>query len=74
MASVHKLPGKLNWICFYTDRNGKRRCKSTLTRDIIGHESAAVSRNYTHIDAETRRTALDKLPDVTKPANAAERP
>jgi len=33
MASLHKLPGKLNWICFYTDRNGKRRCKSTLTRN-----------------------------------------
>lgn len=33
MASVHKLPGKQNWICFYTDRNGARRCKSTLTRN-----------------------------------------
>lgn len=37
-----------------------------VARDIVGHESAAVSRNYTHIDAETKRTALDKLPDVTK--------
>jgi integrase len=36
-----------------------------IARDIVGHESAAVSRNYTHIDAETKRTALDKLPDVT---------
>src|SRR5215475_7403526 len=33
MASVHKLPGKMNWICFYTDRNGARRCKSSLTRN-----------------------------------------
>lgn len=33
MASVHKLPGKANWICFFTDRNGKRRCKSSLTED-----------------------------------------
>jgi integrase len=33
--------------------------------DIVGHESAAVSRNYTHIHAKTKRTALDKLPDVT---------
>lgn len=31
MASVHKIPGKPNWICFFTDRNGERRCKSTLT-------------------------------------------
>jgi integrase len=37
-----------------------------VARDIVGHESAAVSRNYTHIDAETKRTALDKLPDVIK--------
>src|ERR1035438_406306 len=31
MGSVHKLPHKPNWIAFYYDRNGKRRCKSTLT-------------------------------------------
>jgi integrase len=35
-----------------------------VARDIVGHESAAVSRNYTHIDAETKRAALDKLPDL----------
>lgn len=33
MASIHKLPDKPNWICFYTDRNSKRRCKSTRTTD-----------------------------------------
>jgi integrase len=38
----------------------------SVTRDIIGHESPAVSQNYTHIDRETKRQALDKLPDVTK--------
>lgn len=37
-----------------------------VTRDIVGHESEAVSRNYTHIDGETKRIALDKLPDLTK--------
>ncbi len=36
-----------------------------IARDIVGHESEAVSRNYTHIDAETKRAALEKLPDVT---------
>ena len=36
-----------------------------VARDIVGHESEAVSRSYTHIDTETKRTALDKLPDVT---------
>jgi integrase len=37
----------------------------SVTRDIIGHESAAVSQNYTHIDRETKRQALDKMPDIT---------
>jgi integrase len=37
-----------------------------IARDIIGHESEAVSRAYTHIESETRRRALDKLPDVLK--------
>jgi integrase len=36
-----------------------------VARDIIGHESAAISRHYTHIDEETKRKALAKLPDVT---------
>jgi integrase len=33
VSSVHKLPGKPNWLCFYTDHAGKRRCKSTMTTD-----------------------------------------
>ncbi len=37
-----------------------------VARDIIGHESEAVSRQYTHIETETRRRALDKMPDVLK--------
>jgi len=43
-----------------------------VARDIVGHESAAVSRNYTHIDADTKRVALDKLPDVLSNADVAE--
>jgi hypothetical protein len=35
-----------------------------VARDIIGHESEAVSRNYTHIDMETKRKAVDGMPDV----------
>lgn len=37
-----------------------------VARDIVGHESAAISRNYTHIDDETKRAAVDKLPDITQ--------
>lgn len=35
-----------------------------VARDIIGHESTAVSANYTHIEMETKRQALDRLPDL----------
>jgi integrase len=36
-----------------------------VAREIIGHESAAVSRTYSHIDAATLRAAIDKPPDLT---------
>lgn len=36
-----------------------------VARDIIGHESAAISRNYTHVDDVAKRSAVAKLPDVT---------
>ena len=35
-----------------------------IARDIIGHESAAISRVYTHIDSETKRQAVNKMPTV----------
>jgi len=37
---------------------------AAIVQDIIGHESAAISANYTHIDDEAKRSALSKLPDV----------
>jgi integrase len=37
---------------------------SPIVQDIIGHESAAISANYTHIDDAAKRTALAALPDV----------
>src|SRR5260370_10829927 len=33
-------------------------------QDIIGHESAAISAHYTHIDDIAKRTALSAMPDV----------
>jgi hypothetical protein len=41
-----------------------------VARDIIGHESAAISRHYTHIDEASKRKAIAKLPDVTAAAPA----
>jgi integrase len=37
-----------------------------VARDIIGHDSEAVSRQYTHIDMATKRNAVALLPDVLK--------
>ena len=37
-----------------------------VARDIIGHESEAISRNYTHIDASTKRAAIAKMPDFRR--------
>jgi integrase len=34
----------------------------SVVRDIIGHESELVSREYTHLDDETKRNAIRKLP------------
>lgn len=31
---------------------------------IIGHESEAINRHYTHIETATKRTALKKLPKL----------
>ena len=36
-----------------------------LAREIIGHESAAVSRQYTHLSTGDLRRAMHRLPDVT---------
>jgi site-specific recombinase XerD len=37
-----------------------------VAREIIGHDSEAISRIYTHIEASTLRKAVGALPDVTK--------
>jgi len=37
-----------------------------VAMEFIGHDSASVSRNYTHIETETLRHAAAKLPDVTR--------
>jgi integrase len=42
---------------------------NAIAQDLIGHDSEAVSRNYTHIDPETRRAALDKMPNLLQDQN-----
>jgi len=36
-----------------------------FAREIVGHESAAISRQYTHLSTDDLRTAMQRLPDVT---------
>jgi integrase len=36
-----------------------------IAREIVGHESSAVSRQYTHLSTDDLRTAMQRLPDVT---------
>jgi len=35
-----------------------------IARDLAGHESAEISRLYTHIDQDTKRSAVNKLPEI----------
>ena len=37
---------------------------ASIVQDIIGHDSAEVSRAYTHIEADAKRSALEKLPEL----------
>jgi integrase len=36
-----------------------------IAREIVGHESAAVSRQYTHLTTDDKRATMQRLPDVT---------
>ncbi len=39
---------------------------NAIAMDLVGHDSEAISRNYTHIESATKAAALNKLPDVTQ--------
>jgi integrase len=36
-----------------------------MARELVGHESAAISRQYTHLTTDDKRNAMQRLPDVT---------
>jgi integrase len=36
-----------------------------LAREIVGHETAAISRHYTHLSTDDLRSAMQRVPDVT---------
>jgi integrase len=70
VSSVHKLPGKPNWICFYSDRSGKRRCKSTKTTD--KREAERVCNKLQEIEDKARsgRLTADRARKVIESAVA----
>jgi site-specific recombinase XerD len=35
-----------------------------VVQDLVGHESAAMSAHYTHIESDAKRKALDTLPVI----------
>lgn len=39
---------------------------NAVAMDIVGHETEAMSRNYTVIELDAKREAINKLPDITK--------
>ena len=41
-------------------------CSDAIAMDIIGHDSPAISANYSHISSDAKRAALDQMPDVTQ--------
>lgn len=39
---------------------------NAIAQEIIGHDSTAMSRRYTHIETDVLRKAVDTMPDLTK--------
>jgi integrase len=44
----------------------------SVVRDIVGHESKAVSANYTHVDEAAKRVALEKYAVLLSPQTSAQ--
>ena len=75
----HKSKGKgrdakreTNTVSFhslrYNTTSGMKNAgvSDSVAMDIVGHETASISRNYTKIDDTAKRAAVNKLPDITK--------
>jgi integrase len=63
-------PRELSQISFHSLRHTATSLmknagiNASVVMDIIGHESAAVSAHYTHVDEDTKRRAIAKLPKI----------
>lgn len=67
----HSVRRNVSELTFHSLRHNttswlkKAGVPESVVRDIIGHESELVSRNYTHVDDATKRTAIKNLPVLT---------
>lgn len=68
------LRRKLNELSFHSLRHTATSLlknagvSEIVARDLIGHDSEAVSRNYSHVDESAKRKAIAKLPDILEDA------
>ncbi len=64
----HSVKRTVSALSFHSLRHNttswlkKAGVPESVVRDIIGHESELVSRQYTHVDDETKRKAIGNLP------------
>ncbi len=67
----HSVKRTISELTFHSLRHNttswlkKAGVPESVVRDIIGHESELVSRNYTHVDDATKRKAIRNLPNIT---------
>jgi integrase len=67
----HSVKRTVSELSFHSLRHNttswlkKAGVPESVVRDIIGHESELVSRNYTHVDDATKRKAIQNLPDIS---------
>jgi integrase len=68
----HSVKRTVSELSFHSLRHNttswlkKAGVPESVVRDIIGHESELVSRQYTHVDDETKRKAIRNLPVLPK--------
>lgn len=66
----HSVKRTVSELSFHSLRHNttswlkKAGVPESVVRDIIGHESELVSRQYTHVDDETKRKAIKNLPSI----------
>ncbi len=72
--AVERKVGRLSFHCLRhtaTSLLKNAGVSDVIAREIIGHDSPEISRVYTHMEKPAMKDAMDRLPDVTKPAKKA---